>query len=256
MDIVPGANAFFFQKNAQAGNKVPLWVLQNSSVPTAILAGEGVWRWRLYEYKNFNTHSVIDECIRQTVSFLAANNKERPFTVSMPKYIWSDQEPVSLRATLLNANNEQINTPEAVLTVTDSAKHKHDYSFERAGTAYNLNLGIWAGGNYTYTARTTYNGIEHTASGNFVVESMPLELMEQGADYPLLYGMAKKYGGSFVTAPNIGTLYDSITHNDHIKPILRSNTDTVPFVDRKWYFFLILIVAVAEWLLRKYWMAQ
>jgi hypothetical protein len=52
------------------------------------------------------------------------------------------------------------------------------------------------------------------------------------------------------------SLYDSIAHNEHVKPLIVTNTETVPLVDRKWYFFLILIIAVGEWLLRKYWLAQ
>ena len=249
----PGATPLFKEK---LGEQAPLWILQQGSVPTAVLMGEGLWRWRLHEYKNFNDHSVIDECIRQTVAFLSANNNEKPFSVALQKYVWSDQEAISLNAYVLNANNEQVNMPDVELTITDSAGRKQNFSFERSGTAYNLNIGIWAGGTYTYTAHTTYNDKQYSANGSFVVESIPLELMESGADYPLLYGLAGKYNGSFVTAKNIGSLYDSIAHNEHVKPVIQTNTETVPLVDRKWYFFIILLLAVCEWLLRKYWLAQ
>ena len=252
----PGANSLFTQKTGVGNFQSPLWILQQGTTPTAILLGEGIWRWRLYEYKNFNDHSVVDECIRQTVSFLSVNNSARPFTVSLPKYVWSDQENIALNASLLNDNKEQVNTPDVQMTVTDSAGRKQNFSFERSGTAYNLNIGIWAGGSYTYTARTTYNGKPYVASGTFVVESMPLEFMQSGADYPLLYSLAKKYNGGFVPAANVASLYDSITRNEHIKPVIQTNTETVPLVDRKWYFFLILLIAVGEWLLRKYWLAQ
>jgi hypothetical protein len=251
----PGASVLFSQK-AWDGEKLPLWLMQQGAMPTAVLAGEGIWRWRLYEYKNFNGHSVVDECIRQTVAFLSANGREKPFTVALPRYVWSDQEAISLGAYLLNANNEQVNTPDVKLTITDSAGRKQDFSFERSGSAYNLNVGIWAGGTYSYTAHTSYNGRDYTASGSFAVESMPLELMQTGADYPLLYGLAKKYNGAFFTARNMAPLYDSITRNEHVKPLIKSNTESVPLVDRKWYFFIILALATAEWLLRKYWLAQ
>jgi hypothetical protein len=85
---------------------------------------------------------------------------------------------------------------------------------------------------------------------------MPLELMQTGADYPLLYGMSKKYGGSFVPSANISSLADSIKNNVSIKPVIQTNTETVPLVDWKWYFFLLLAFAMAEWLMRKYWLAQ
>jgi hypothetical protein len=251
----PGAAVLFSQKTGAALQQ-PIWILQQGSIPSAMLLGEGIWRWRLYEFKNFNQHSVIDECIRQTVAFLSANNNEKPFNVTLPRYVWSDQEAISLNAYLLNANNEQVNTPDVQLTITDSAGRKQNFSFERSGSAYSLNIGIWAGGTYTYSAKTTYNDKTHTAAGSFVVESIPVELMETGADYPFLYGLAKKYNGALVPAKNVSSLFDSITHNDHVKPIIQTNTETVPLVDRKWYFFIILLLAVGEWLLRKYWLAQ
>lgn len=254
MQLGPASTILFTQRTATSFT--PVWGFVPGAVPTVVLAGEGIWRWRLYEYKNFNKHDVIDECIRQTISFLSANSNESPFKVEMPKFVWSDQEAISLNAYLLNANNEQINTPDAQIVISDSAGNKQPFSFERSGNAYRLNLGIRAGGTYTYAARVTYNGTTHTANGSFVVEGIPLELMETGADYPLLYGLAKKYNGALVPAANITSLYDSISRNENIKPIIQTSTESVPLIDRKWFFFLILLVATAEWLLRKYWLAQ
>lgn len=252
----PGNNALFLQKNIADGRDAPLWMMQQGAAPVAILAGEGIWRWRLYEFKNFGEHTVVDECIRQTVAYLCSGAREKQFSVAMPKYVWRDQEPVSLSAHLLNANNEQVNTPDATLAVTDSAGNKKDYTLEKRGTAYALNLGVWAGGTYTYKAHTVYNGKDLYATGSFAVESIPVELMEQGADYGLMYGVARKYNGAVLQRKDIGAVYDSIMHNTSIKPLLSTTTESVPFIDRKWYFFIILLIAVAEWLLRKYWLAQ
>lgn len=250
----PGANVLFTMRTP--AGIMPAWMLQYTTLPTAMLAGEGLWRWRLYEYKNTAGHEVIDECIRQTVAFLCTNNKEKPFGVTLPRQIWSDQEPVSLNAYLLNANREQINTADVTMTITDSAGHKDEYTMERSGTGYNLNTGIRAGGRYTYLAKTTINGKELTSSGSFVVESVPLELMSTRADYGIMYQLAQKHNGAFVPAQQIAALYDSILANKSIKPVITTHTETVPLIDRKWYFMVILLLAVAEWLLRKYWMAQ
>ncbi len=252
----PGNNALFTQRSGVGDGTTPVWMMQQGAVPIAILAGEGLWRWRLYEFKNFNSHTVIDECIRQTVAFLCAGNNEKQFTASLPKYVWRDQEAISLSARLLNANNEPVNAPDVTVSIIDSAGRKHDFTYERSGSNYTLNIGVWAGGTYTYRAHTTYNGKELVANGSFAVESTPVELMDQGADYPLLYGLSKKYNGSFVPAVAIASLYDSIGHDLTIKPLIRTNADVVPFIDRKWYFFIILAIVVAEWLLRKYWLAQ
>jgi len=240
----------------QRTNAAPLWVVHSGNPSVALLMGEGIWRWRLYEYKNFNRHEVIDECIRQTVSMLAANTSERPFHVALPKYVWSDQEAIVLNAYLLNANNEQVNTTNVSITITDSAGRKQLFSFERSGSAYRLNIGVHAGGTYTYLAQAKYNDKTYTATGSFVVESIPLELMQTGADYPLLYALARKYNGAFVPRTQLASLYDSISANKNIHPLIRTNSETVPLVDWKWFFFLIIAFATGEWLLRKYWLAQ
>lgn len=249
----PNADVLSRQRD---GEQQPLWVLQQGNPSTAITTGEGIWRWRMYEYKNFNTHNTIDECIRQTVSFLAANSNEKPFYIQLSKYVWSDQENIGMNAYLLNATNQQVNNADVQLVIIDTTGRKQNFSFEKSGSSYRLNTGIWAAGTYNYAARTVYNGTTYTSNGSFVVEHMPLEQMETGADYNMLYTLARKYNGGFVPAASITSLADSIKKNTNIKPVIQSNIQSVPLVDWKWYFLLILIFAVAEWLLRKYWLAQ
>ena len=155
-----------------------------------------------------------------------------------------------------NANGEPINEPQVKLVIKDSTGKEDNYTFERAGSNYQLNTGIRAGGTYNYTASTTHNGKTYTAAGSFVIESIPLELMETGADYNMLYNLADKNNGAFFPASNIASVYDSIVNNESLKPVIETNVETVPLIDRKWFFILILLLAVAEWLLRKYWLAQ
>ncbi|MEO6834246.1 MAG: hypothetical protein ABI378_16125, partial [Chitinophagaceae bacterium] len=247
-----GTQVLFYDRNA----KSPIWMIQSGNAPQALLLGEGLWRWRLYEYRFFHNHNIVDELIRQTVASLATNVSDAPFRVSIPKYEWSDGERISLDAYLINAAGEQINTPDATLEVMDSAGKKQSFSFEKNGAAYRLNLGSMPAGSYRYSASTVFNGKKLESAGAFVVSSIPIEAMEQGADYPLLYNLAKKYGGSTVASPQIESLYDSISKNENIKPIIRERATTVPLVDWKWYFFLIVLIATTEWLLRKYWLAQ
>jgi hypothetical protein len=257
-NVQPGANTqtLFYQRAGNANTNAPVWIVQSGSTPQALLLGEGLWRWRLYEYRYFQHHEVVDECIRQTVAMLAANAHEHPFRVAQQKYEWSDGESISLNAYLLNPSNEQINTAEVPISIKDSAGKVQNFNFERNGNAYRLNIGIQPAGTYHYTAKTTYNGKTYTAGGSFVVTGLPLELMQTGADYPLLYALAQKYRGAVLPASRLLSVYDSVSRNDQVRPLLQSNDETLPLVDWKWYFFLVLAVLTTEWLLRKYWLAQ
>jgi hypothetical protein len=247
-----GTQSLFTDKTGTQG----LWLVQPGNAPQAILLGEGLWRWRLYEYRYTQSHNVIDECIRQTIAMLAANASDAPLRVELPKYEWSDGENISLNAYLLNAAGQQINTPDIALRLSDSSGKTQAFSFERNGSGYRLNIGQLPPGSYRYTATAKHEGRELRANGAFIVVSVPLESLETGADFPLLNNLAKNYGGSAVTAAQMASLYDSITRNPNIRPVLESREQHVPLIDWKWYFFLILLVAAAEWLIRKYWLAM
>lgn len=252
----PNTQVLCYQRAGNANTGTPLWIVQSGSTPQALLLGEGLWRWRLYEYRYFRNQEVVDECIRQTVAMLAANAHENPFRVEQQKPEWSDGESIVLNAYLLNPSNEQINTPEVQISVKDSSGKTQNFSFERNGNAYRLNIGIQPAGSYQYTAKTTYNGTSHTATGKFAVTGVPLELMQTGADYPLLYALSQKYRGAVLPATHLLSVYDSISRNEQVRPVIETTDETLPLVDWKWYFFLVLAVLSIEWLLRKYWLAQ
>ena len=253
---LPGSYPLLEQKTGFADTKTSVWLLQQAEVPSAYLAGEGIWRWRLQEFKNNGNHDVIDELIRQTVTFLCTDRGMKPFSVKMTQTTWTDAEPVNLQAFLYNENKESTNTPDADLSIADSSGKVVKYTFERVGSAYALNLGIHAPGTYTYTARTGLDGKDYKVTGSFAVTGTPLELLDTRADFELLSGLSKIYGGEFFSANSFNALADSLLRSDSVKPVIRTTTETVQLIDRKWYFFLILLVATGEWLLRKYWMAQ
>lgn len=248
----PGTQVLFSQRN----EKQPLWLVQPARHAHALLMGEGIWRWRFYEYRYFQNHNVVDECIRQTVALLAADAGGPPFRASIPKFEWNEGENVNLNAYLLNPAGEQVNGPEAQVVITDSAGHETKYSFERNGSAYRVYTGPLAPGSYKFTASTTYKGVRMNSSGNFVVTTVSLESMDQGADYRMLYGLAQRYSGKTFPANRLNDLADSLRQDNRIRPLLIEHISIAPLIDWKLFFLLILIVATAEWLLRKYWLAQ
>lgn len=245
-----GAQSLF-----QQGGGQPLWALQQGGPASAITLGEGLWRWRFYEYRFFQSHQVVDECIRQTVSFLANDPNVKPWRVSLTKTAWNSGEPVLLHGHLTNASGQNVNTPDAEVTITDSSGHQNKYNFDKEGKAYWLNLGVQAPGVYQYSATVAYEGNKYTENGSFSVGVYSLEQSETNADFPLLYALADKYGGSALTYRQAGSLYDSLAHKN-IQPVVDYYEEQAPLVDWKWYFFLLLALAVTEWLIRKYWLAQ
>lgn len=238
--------------NVNQKTAFPVWVFGKENIPSVLLVGEGLWRWRMASYRHLNHFTPVDELIRQTVSYLANYANSQPFKVWLPKKQWNEQEIISMQAELRNAANEQVNNPEVQLTLTDATGKTQEYTFEKAGDAYRLMLGQLASGKYHYKATVTHLGQKHTAEGSFAVQSIPLEMLTTGTDYPLLYTLSHKYMGAVFTVDQIESLQKAIRENEQIKPIIETREESHELIDRKWYFLILLLLATSEWLYRKY----
>lgn len=248
----PSAQVLMKQQIGSVRTDFPLWVLQQSSGSrTGVLAGEGLWRWRLYEFNRQKKYDLSDAFILKTVQFLSVKNDPRPFRVFQPKQVYGEHEAVVFDAELYNENRELVNSPEASLELTDSAGKKVRFSMSKESNFYNLNAGPLGAGNYRYSALTVWNGKTYTAGGQFRVIGQALEALQTTADFGLLNGLAEQYGGQFYYPDQISRIADDLKKNPRLKTVLRSQVSTEPLIDWKWLFGLLVLALSAEWWARK-----
>lgn len=234
----------------------PLWLLTNSDPALAITAGEGLWRWRLYEFKNFGKQQSLDECIVQTLNLLSNTNRSKRLQVESTKNDWSNGEQIIFSARLHNAAGEAVNSPEVSFQLKDSNGMSQKFVFERSSNRYRLNIGALAPGAYSYTASTNFEGKLFSDAGRFFVSESNIESLESGCNYRMMADLARRNRGAIFMPEQMDALYDSIKRNTAIKPLLSERQEPVALISQSWIFFLILTLATTEWLLRKYWMAM
>ncbi len=248
----PNTQTLFDQKIGSVRTDYPLWIMQSGTrSKTAVLAGEGLWRWRMYDYQQHKNFKLTDELIAKTAQFLSVKNDKRKFRLSTQKAVYNESEPISFDAELFNENYELINDPEVNLTIKDSSGKEYKYNLNKEGSSYAINIGTLGAGRYSYSANTSYNGRTQSASGNIRVVSQNIEAINTTADFGMLNELANNHNGEFVFASQLSTLYDKIKANDRIKTVLRSELTTFPLIDKKWIFFLIFALLALEWFLRK-----
>ncbi|MBL7765108.1 MAG: hypothetical protein JNJ58_03370 [Chitinophagaceae bacterium] len=247
-----GTQILMTQKVGSVPTSYPLWMMQqNSQGKTGVTAGEGIWRWRMYDYTQHQNYNLVDEYILKTAQYLSVKNDKRQFRVSLPKSVFTDSEPIHFDAELYNENYELINTPDVTLNISDSTGRKSNYNFNRSNNSYSLNIGSLSEGKYSYTASTVFNGRSHSASGNFRVISLNIEEVNTTADFGMLNQLAKMYGGEFVFANQINTLKEKIKNNPNVKSVIRSDETTRPLIDIKWIFAFLIMLLSIEWFVRK-----
>jgi hypothetical protein len=249
----PTAHILFQQKIGTVTTKYPLWLFgEKSGVKTAVLAAEGLWKWRLTDFilnKNFNN---IDEIVSQTVQYLTVKDDKRKFRAFTNKTVYDENENIVIDAELYNDAYQRINEPDAKVIVTDSKGKDYAFTFSRISNYYSINAGLLPVGDYTYKANTASNGVSLAAAGQFSIQPIQLEIFETTADHRLLRTMSGQSGAATLPPTAIQKLVEMIKAKSTVKPLLYTTLRTRSLIELKWLCFLILGLLFGEWFLRKY----
>jgi hypothetical protein len=218
---------------------------------SAVLTGEGLWRWQLAEYREFGNHHAVEELLSQTVQYLTANANRQRFRVYASKNVFDEGENVLLNAELYNDALELINTPDVKINLQSHAGKNYSFLFTRSGQSYQLNAGTLPVGEYTYSAGTSNGKQQFAANGQLTVKQLNLETRQSTANHQLLRNIAAQSGGQMLLPSQINTLADLIRKNENIKTVVYEDKRYSDLIDVKWVFVLILLLLSAEWFLRK-----
>lgn len=250
----PSANVLLYQRIGKVDTRFPLLVLGEDAAgaKVGVLAAEGLWKWRLFDYLQDQNHDLFNELIGKSVQFLSLKEDKRKFRVTPSKNIFDENESVFFDAELYNDNYELINEPDAVIVISDSEGRDFDFTFNKTSRAYTLNAGIFPVGNYTFRAAVTNAGQNLTATGQFSVQPVQLELFETTANHNLLRLLSEQYGGAMVYPDDVSQIASLIEAKGTVKPVIYQTAKTRAVINLKWIFFLLLFLLTGEWFLRRY----
>ena len=223
----------------------------NAGRRTAILTGEGIWRWQLAEYEAYGNHHAVEELFTQGVQYLTANANRQRFTVYPAKNVFDEGENVILNAELYNDALELINAPDVKINFKSDAGKNYSFLFTRNNQSYLLNAGGLPVGEYSYAASAKNGSREFTASGRLTVKALNLELRQSAANHQLLNTIARQSGGEMLAPSQISKLANIIRKNDTIKTVVYEDKHYSDIIDVKWVFVIVLLLLSVEWFLRK-----
>lgn len=242
-----------YQRIGKIDTQYPLLVLgETEGIKTGVLAAEGIWKWRLFDFLQNNNHSMFDEVFGKTVQYLSLKEDKRRFRISLDKNIFNENERIVLDAELYNDSYELINEPDVSLVITNDDGKDFTYTFNKTASAYTLDAGIFPVGNYRFRGTVFNNGQNLTYSGQFSVQPIQLEVYETTADHGLLRLLSEKYGGELVYPTQLTSIASMIKETGKVKPVIYQTSKTRSVINLKWIFFLLLGLLTAEWFLRRY----
>lgn len=216
----------------------------------AVLAGEGIWKWKLREHYEYGSSESVTVLLTKTIQYLATTEKKTPFRIFY-KNSYNENEPVSLDAEFYNESGELVNTNEARITITDENKNNYPFTFSRAGKAYTLDAGFLPVGSYNFTASTISGKSTYTETGSFTISALQAELTETIANHQLLSALSEKTGGKFFSMSSFGGIAGELKKKEDIRSVSYSQKRLDEVINLKLIFTLILLLLTIEWFMRK-----
>lgn len=248
-----GAEVWLWQRIGKVDTHYPLWVFgEAGGLRAGVLAAEGIWRWRLFEYLQYQQHAMTDELLGRVVQYLSVKGDKRRFRVHVAKHIFDENERITFDAELYNPTYELVNESDVSLSIRDEKGREYAFVMDKTDKAYRLDAGILPVGNYTFSARVQYGGTPFSASGRFSVQPVQLEAFATVANHTLLHSLVKQQGGQLCYLDQIGSLPALLEATGRVKPVAYARTHTRPLLHLKWLFFAILALLSLEWFLRRY----
>ncbi len=250
-EVKPLANSevVLYQKKNNIETTKPLLVLNTGAKRGAVLLGEGLWEWRLEEYRLTEKQEAVDDLFTKIIQFLSAKDDKRKLRVYPTQSQFQIEDRVAFETEIYNDLYERIYGPEVALNVTNEKGQVRKYTYVSAASRFeisNLPVGV-----YRYTATAKVVGKDETASGEFIIRDEQLELANTTADYNGLRQLSQQTGGQFFTASQLDNLEKALLSRD-LPDKLTSTEDLREPINLRWIFFILITLLALEWGVRKY----
>lgn len=239
------------QRIGSVRTEFPLWVFCNhDDRKTAVLAGEGIWRWRTMSYADKGSHELFNTVVNKTVQYLASRENKAFLRVKGARS-FKENERLIFRAECYNQSYELYTEPDVQMVITDSDDRKYEFQFSRTGNSYRLDAGNLPVGNYNYRVSATGDNVQHEVNGSFSVTEVNIESMNVVANHRALSQLARETGGQMLMPASIDQLPELLRNSSDIASVVYERKELADLINLRWIFFVLLALFAIEWFVRK-----
>ncbi|MBI9034765.1 MAG: VWA domain-containing protein [Bacteroidales bacterium] len=251
-DLLRGGNVLAHQKNGGNSGQTPLIAFSNDNKQKqGVIFGEGIWRWRLADYKWNGSNEQFDALMGKIIQYLMVIEDRSRFRVAGENIIDENQH-IEFTAEFYNQSFELINVPEASLVIENEQKEKYEFNFSRTLKGYALDAGYLPSGKYNYTASLNYDNQLYNKTGEFLIRPVIKEMLASSANHEFLHQLAQQSAGGMFDLSDMEILKDSLAQNESIKGKIHYQKHYRDLKEISALLILILSLLSLEWFIRKY----
>lgn len=244
--------SLFTKKIGSVSTSSPLWFfMDQGNQRFSITLGTGLWRWRIYDFKENDNHEAFDRLISKVVQYLTTDARKQRFAIDMPDRL-EQGKMLRAEARLYNKALELTNEPELKIVLKSEDGAEYEFSFSKDQNTYSLNAGRLPEGSYTYNSSVTLGDETFTRNGSLVIEKSYLEQADLVARHHVLRKIASESEGAFFHSNDMNGLMKALEENGNAQTYTYQEFSTENLINEKWLFALLVLFLSLEWGLRKY----
>lgn len=245
------AQVLLYQKFAGVETTQPLLAtFEENEKKSAILFGEGVWKWRASSYLKEQNFETFDKFIGNLVQYLASNKKRKRLEITSER-LYPANAPITISAFYVDKNYQFDNRANLELTLTNKeTKEQKKLPFSLINNSYQVSVEGLISGDYSYKVSVANQNIN--ANGEFKITDYQIEEQFTNANQQKLQALATKTNGAVFYPNSINQLLQELVNDESYYTTQKSISKEQDLIDWKWILFLIVAFLSAEWFIRKY----
>lgn len=251
LDFISTPEILLFQKIAGVDTMEPLlMVFESDNQKSALLSGEGIWKWRAASYLKTEDNSAFDSYIGNLIQFLSSSSNKKRLVVNDQPFYYENFNNI-LTAEYYDKNYRLKADAQLNIVLQDSASNsRFEFPMVSKGESYHVNLGSLPPSVYQYTVSVASEDISE--SGSLQVLPFNLEKQFVNPNIKKLNQLANKYNGKLYFPDQIKELKAHLLSSKLYLPIQKINQKSVSLIHWKWLLALAVLFLSGEWFLRKY----
>ena len=231
-------------------NKDLLFFTEEDEKQIAILLAEGLWKWKLFDFKKNGTHANFNELIQSLSQYLTLNKDKRKLRLQYPKII-NQENSFRLNAQLYNDNYQLIDNAELNLYLTDEKETEYLYSLNARGTTYHTNINNLNEGTYQFKVVSKFKDKQTEQRGTFAVLASQIEQQKLNADWNTLKKISDNSQGLLIEKNNFDAYAEIISNKIESRSQVYFSKQLSDLIQQKSIFLLLLLSLILEWAIRK-----
>ena len=216
-----------------------IYFFSSKDTKHGVLLGEGIWRWKMYEYNQTNDAKVFKSLFKKVIQYLKITEKKSRLNIMVPKENFVDQS-LNIYGEYYNELIEINNDVDINFSYAKEGEQKFSKNLIPRNNYYDLNLEGLSIGDYNY--EVTVDGLKNKISknGSFSIVNSQREKMNTVANHQNL--SAINQNGESYSLSNLDQLINKLILNAGSKNKAHLEQKAKDIINYKWLILLLFFL--------------